>query len=183
MIVIFNLAIINNIKIINNILILLIMIKMFNKYRKFKVCKTIKSKQIKKDLIKHTILLDPLVDEHFYWHKLNELSINRSQLEAVFKNTGNHIPSLMALLRGHQLGLIDNNFIYNVIDRPADVRWLIYLVQIKLHKLLGLDEIKLICRDNPGLYEIAVRKRINGFSFDEVCYFVEVSLININNKE
>jgi hypothetical protein len=153
---------------------------MLTKYRKFKV---VKSKQIKKDLIKHAILLDPLVDEHFYCRKINELSINRSQLEALFKNTGNHIPSLMALLRGHQIGIVRKDFIYDAISEPTDVKWLIDSVQKKLHKLLGLDEIKIMCKDNPGLYEIAVRKRINGCSFDEVCYFVQVSLVDINNKE
>ena len=88
----------------------------------------------------------------------------------------------MALLRGHQLRLIDKNYIANVIYNPTDVKWLINSVQKKLHKLLGLDEIKIMCYDNPGLYEIAVKKRINGFSYDEVCYFVQISLIDINRE-
>lgn len=156
---------------------------MFNKSRYFKFNKNIKSKQIKKDLIKYAILYDPLVDENFYCRKLNDLSINDKQIETLFNNVGGDIISLMALLRGHQIGLVRKDFIYEVISEPTDVKWLINSVQIKLHKLLGLDIIKSMCKDNPGLYEIAVKKRINGCSFDEVCYFVQVSLININNKE
>jgi hypothetical protein len=140
--------------------------------------KVIKSKQIKKELVKHAILLDPLVDELFYCRKLKELSINNSEIETLFNNIGRDIPSLMALLRGHQIGIIHKNFIYDIISKPTDVKWLIKLVRIKIHKLLGLDKIKVMCHDNPGLYEVAVKKRLNGFSYDEVCEFVQCHDIN-----
>lgn len=146
--------------------------------------KVIKSKQIKKELVKYTILLDPLVDEFFYCRKLKELSINNSQIETLFNNVGKDIPSLMALLRGHQIGIVNKNLIYDIISKPTptDTRWLIKLVQIKIHKLLGLYKIKIMCHDNPGLYEIAVKKRLNGFSYDEVCEFVQCRLIDINKE-
>lgn len=142
----------------------------------------IKSKEIKKELVKHAILYDPLVDEYFYCRKLKELSINNSEIEILFNNVGSDILSLMALLRGHQIGIVHKNFIYDIISTPTDVKWLIKLVRIKMYKLLGLNKIKIMCHDNPGLYEIAVKKRLNGSSFDEVCCFVQSYLIDINKE-
>lgn len=157
---------------------------MLNKFNtgNFLSKQNIKSKQIRKELVKHAILYDPLVDEYFYCRKLTELSINNSEVETLFNNVGRDIHSLMALLRGHQIGIIDKNFIYDVISKSTDVKWLITSVKIKLHKLLGLDKIKIMCYDNPGLYEIAVKKRINGYSYDEVCYFIQSYLIDINKE-
>jgi hypothetical protein len=142
------------------------------------------AKQIKKELIKHAILYDPLVDENFYCRKLNKLSINNSEIEILYNNVGKDIYSLMALIRGQQIGIINKKFIYDIISisRSTDLKWLIKLVKIKIHKLLGLDKIKIMCHDNPGLYELAVRKRINGFSYDETCYFVQSHLIDINKE-
>lgn len=77
--------------------------------------KIVRSKRIKKDLVKYSMLFDPLVDKNFYCRKLEELSINHHQTETLFDNVGRDMLSLMALLRGHQVGLINKKFIYNVI--------------------------------------------------------------------
>lgn len=150
----------------------------YNRYNKIT-----KAKQIKKELIKNAILFDPLVDENFYCYRLKQLSINNSQIELLYDNVGKDIYSLMALIRGEQIGLIDKNFVHKVITSPSDVKWLINSVKIKMHKLLGLDQIKRMCHDNPGLYELAVKKRINGSSYDEVCDFVQYHIIIDKNKE
>jgi len=152
-------------------------------YSKFLRNKKItKSYQIKKELIKHTILFDPLVDENFYCRQLDYLNITDSEIESLYNNIGKDIPSLMALLRGRQIGIISKEFIYDAILQPTDAKWLIDPVKIKIYKLLGLDEIKRMCYNNIDLYEIAVKRRFNGESFDDVCSFVQYSLIK-SNKE
>lgn len=90
----------------------------------------------------------------------------------------------MALLRGEQIGVIDKQYIYDVISAPKNVKWVIKAVQMEMRKLLGLDQIKIMCHNNTELYELAVEKRINGNSFDEVCDFVQYHLIIAKiNKE
>jgi len=131
-----------------------------------------KAKQIKNELIKNAILFDPLVDQKFYCYRINKLHINNNQLEILYKNIGEDIYSLMALIRGEQIGIINKKLIYKILEEPTDVRWLIDCVKIKLHRLLGLDKIKIMCNDDINLYELAVVKRINGFSYDEVCDFI-----------
>lgn len=144
--------------------------------------KFVKAKQIKKELIKNAILFDPLVDKNFYCRKLKKLSINNQQMEILFHNIGNDVYSLMALLRGHQIGIIDEKFIYKVILNPMDIKWLINPVIINVHRLLGLDKIKIICHDNPGLYELAKRKRMDGDTFEQVYDFVQDHLIDLNKE-
>ncbi len=90
----------------------------------------------------------------------------------------------MALIRGQQIGIIDEKYIYNVIIRPTNVKWLIKAVRIEMYKLLGLDKIKIICNNDSDLYKLAVEKRINGNNFDEVYDFVQYHIILSNiNKE
>ena len=127
----------------NNYLLSRLINKMLKRSGNLVINKIIRSKRIKKDLIKYAMLFDPLVDKNFYCRKLKELSINHHRTETLFENVGRDLFSLMALLRGHQIGLINS-------------------VQIELHKLLGLDEI--ICHGNLWLYELAVKKRIHGCS-------------------
>ena len=144
--------------------------------------KITKASQIKKELIKSAILFDPLVDENFYCRKLKQLDINDFQIETLFNNVGKDILSLMALIRGHQVGVIDDEFIYDILLQPTDIKWLINAVQMKIHKLLGLDKIKLICHNNPNLYKLAVKKRLNGESYDDVYDFVHINLIDLNKE-
>ena len=107
---------------------------MLKKSGNFVMNKIIRSKRIKKDLVKYAILFDPLVEKHFYCRKLKELSINHHRTETLFENVGRNVFLLMALLRGHQIRLIDEKFIYNVILKPTDVKLLINKVQININK-------------------------------------------------
>ena len=98
---------------------------MLNKFGSFvtkvnyvKLNKITTAKQIRKELVKHAILYDPLVDEYFYCRKLDNLFIDNSQIETLFNNVGRDIYSLMALIRGQQFGIIDEKFIYNIITQP-----------------------------------------------------------------
>ena len=150
------------------------------KYIRFKKITT--AKQIRKGLVKNAILFDPLVSEDFYCRRLDKLFMDNSQVEVLFNNVGRDIYSLMALLRAEQIGIIDKEYIYDVILEPTDVKWLIKLVHVRMIKLLGLDKIKIMCHNNPGLYELAFYKRINGFNYDEVCEFVESKIMDVNRE-
>lgn len=141
------------------------------------VNKIVKSKRIKKDLVKYAMLFDPLVDKNFYCRKLKELSIDHYKTETLFENVGRDMFSLMALLRGHQIGLIDKKFIDNIILQPTDVKWLINRVQIELHRLLRLDEIKIMCHGNQNLYELAAKKRMHGWNYEKFVILFKFSVV------
>lgn len=146
------------------------------------ISKRFSIENINKQLINKARKIDPLVDEKFYCRKLTDLNIKGDDIERLYNHVGNDIIKLMALLRGHQLGVIDTQFVYNVLDNPTDVQWLVNKVKIKLHKLLGLDKIEQLCGGNKKLYKEAVKKRLHGSNYDETCEFVYSNKYKMNKE-
>jgi len=139
-------------------------------------------KNINKQLINKARELDPLVDENFYCRKLRQMDIKGDNIERLYNNVDKDIIKLMALLRGCQLGIVDSHFVYQVLDNPTDVEWLVDRVKIKLYKLLGLDNIEKICEGDEELYKEAVQKRLHELNYDETCQFVYSNKYKINKE-
>lgn len=137
---------------------------------------------INKQLINKAKEIDPLVDENFYCRKLKELNINGNNVEKLYNNVDKDIIKLMALLRGCQLGVIDRQYIYDVLEIPTNVSWLVDKVQMELHTLLGLDSIEKLCKGDKDLYNKAVQKRLHGFSYEEVYDYVTYTKLGINKE-
>jgi len=114
--------------------------------------------------------IDPLVSPNFYYGKLDKLGIYGPNIETLFELCERDLIGFMAVIRAHQLALIDDFWIRNTIESKEyiNTQLIIRSVQAELYRLLDIKPLQEICGNNWDIFNRALYRRIKGHDKEPV---------------